>query len=144
MARRGTKKGRATFASAKMGILPLSQTPSRATMRARNLTLFPDLTEIEDRRRWHPLGQAAPAHGLSKPRHRLKMSEPLPRNRDAFRDAIRPKVSPSITAFSVPLPVAICVRRQRRKEVLHALNKTGKVGQKRPRRSEYSSVSCRG
>lgn len=140
---RRSKRGRGNYPTANPR-LPLSQTPPLATMRARQISLFPDLTEIEDRRRWHPLGAHAPAAGLSKPRHRLKMSEPLPPNRDPFGDTLRKRGSSPTIAFSVPTPVAICVRRKQRKEVLHALKKTGKTGQKRPRRSYYSSISCRG
>ena len=46
-------------------------------------------------------------------------------------------------AFADPKRIALCIRRQKRKEVLHALNKTGKIGQKKPQRNEYSSISCK-
>lgn len=37
----------------------------------------------------------------------------------------------------------ICARRQIRSRVLHALRKTGKVGQARPRRNAFSDISCK-
>lgn len=36
----------------------------------------------------------------------------------------------------------ICAKRAARKEILHAFNKTGKVGQKKPRRSPNSDIHC--
>lgn len=37
----------------------------------------------------------------------------------------------------------VCIRRQTRKEVMHATGKAGRKGQRRPRRNEWSSISCR-
>lgn len=45
-------------------------------------------------------------------------------------------------AFQAPKETLVCVRRQRRKQVLHALKKTGKGGQRRPRRGPFSEVKC--
>lgn len=46
--------------------------------------------------------------------------------------------------FHAPWQVIICVRRKRRREVLHALNKTGagKGRQRRPVRNTFSEVRC--
>lgn len=49
---------------------------------------------------------------------------------------------PPILAFKAPEYVSVCVRRQQRREVLHALQKAGKRGQKRPRRGTYTGVHC--
>lgn len=46
-------------------------------------------------------------------------------------------------AFQAPRGVMVCVRRHIRREVIHALGKAGIRGQKKPRRTAYSSVSCR-
>lgn len=107
------------------------------------LSPFP-LIEIEDRRQWHPEGEYAPARSFSRSRHRLT----LPRQRRQItRKSSLQKVFysqvPSVVSFYEPLKVLICVRRSIRKEVLHALNKTGRRGQKRPRYNFYSSISCR-
>jgi len=46
--------------------------------------------------------------------------------------------------FSHPWQVIVCVRRKRRREVLHALRKTGRGGskQRKPRRNFWSEVRC--
>lgn len=46
-------------------------------------------------------------------------------------------------AFNAPKNVLVCVRRRRRREVLFAKKKTGKGGQRRPRRTQWSSTTCR-
>lgn len=45
-------------------------------------------------------------------------------------------------AFSAPAETLVCVRRSRRKQVLFAKRKTGKGGQRRPRRNKWSDVKC--
>lgn len=45
-------------------------------------------------------------------------------------------------AFTAPSETLVCVRRRRRKEVLFAKKKTGKGGQRRPRRSKWSDYKC--
>lgn len=103
----------------------------------------------EDRRQWHPEGSSAPARSFSVSRHRLTVVRPK-----ANRDSSRPfdwsggiltfgeELSPAVT-FQSPSRVLVCVRRKVRKEVLHSLGKTGRLGQNKPRFSEYSSISCR-
>ena len=58
----------------------------------------------------------------------------------------KPKTAPSKVpyqiAFSAPAETLVCVRRHRRKQVLHALRKTGKGGQKKARWSKWSSYRC--
>lgn len=46
-------------------------------------------------------------------------------------------------AFNVPRRIEMCIRRAVRARVLHARRKTGKVGQRRPRRNFWSAISCR-
>lgn len=45
-------------------------------------------------------------------------------------------------SFDNPLTVTVCVRRRVRKEVLHALNHSGKSGQKKPRKNFNSNIRC--
>lgn len=45
--------------------------------------------------------------------------------------------------FSLPRRIEACIRRQARKEVLHAKRKTGKAGQRKPSRNFWSAISCR-
>lgn len=107
------------------------------------------LSEFEDRREWHPEGFARPARLFSRPRHRLSLVDQprrsrTPLNRDPFSHlrSFNSQTKARI-AFREPDRVLVCVRRNIRKEVLHAFRKTGRVGQRRPRRSFYSSISCR-
>lgn len=46
--------------------------------------------------------------------------------------------------FTYPKHVVLCVRRHRRREVLHALRKTGRGGRwnRKPRRNQWSNVKC--
>jgi len=132
------KRGRVTIDNANRR-LPLDHNYRPLVSPIRSLRL----QNFEDRRRWHPLGIAAPAKSFSSPRHRLVLTESLGQssvkklNRNPFA-SLSSKIS-----FKAPGSVLVCVRRRQRREVLHALRKAGKTGQKRPRRSEYSSISCK-
>lgn len=103
---------------------------------------FSPLVEFEDRRLWNPEGIYAPAKSFDSSRHRLVESRTLRKVSGSLRSFER--FSPAAVAFARPSRVLICVRRQQRREVMHALGHAGGVGQKSPRFSEYSSISCRG
>lgn len=93
------------------------------------------LQQVEDRRRWHPLRKLAPAGTLSRrdQRRLVEKSRPNPFN-DPF---------PSFRiGFEVPKKVAVCVRRKTRREVIHALGKTGSGAKARRRKSEFTNVRC--
>jgi len=96
------------------------------------------LREYEDRRSFHPEGDYAPAKSFSQSRHRLTVKK-LRQHRAA--PSLK-TYSPSFVAFEQPNKVLICVRRKIRKEVLHAFRKAGRSGQRRPRRSWFSAISC--
>lgn len=108
-----------------------------------------DLKALEDRRTFSPDGFRSPAKSFTTPRHRLTESITYPKSlqRKTLRYTKYPTYSPVIStrriAFENPEDVAICVRRKTRREVLHALKKTGSRGQKPKRFSWYSSVSCK-
>lgn len=101
------------------------------------------LIVYEDRRSFNPEGFSAPARSFNTSRHRLD----VPRVRKAspsVRKSLR-SFSPSLpiaVGFKVPSKVLICVRRKVRKQVLHALKKTGRRGQRSPRFSDYSRIHC--
>lgn len=111
------------------------------------------LTLMEDRRLYSPEPYTRPAASLSQPRHRLVIKN-VPKsvsrsNARSFKTYNAPatgvfaRALPDRVAFQTPKRVLICIRRQKRKEVIHALNKSGRgVSRKNPRRSEYSDVSC--
>lgn len=54
----------------------------------------------------------------------------------------RAKTFQAQLAFNAPAETLVCVRRSRRKEVLFAKKKTGKRGQRKPRRNTWSNYKC--
>lgn len=124
--------------------LPLNKTVRRPSF---------GLRAIEDRRRFHhpssllrrprssfrPYRRPHPLTLSTRP-SRLLVNDALPYSQALFTaPASRPRL-----AFQAPKRVLVCIRRQQRKEVLHALGKAGRSGQRRPRRSELSEISCKG
>lgn len=99
------------------------------------------LRDIEDRRTWHPSGSMRPARSFSQSQHRL--TTPNVNRRKSMQHKLHTPYVTQAISFDVPEKVAICVRRKMREEVLHALKKTGKRGQKRPRFTWYSKIACR-
>lgn len=49
---------------------------------------------------------------------------------------------PQTLLVQAPRKVLVCVRRRQRKEVLHALRKSGKFGQRKPRYNSRSQIYC--
>lgn len=98
------------------------------------------LSDIEDRRTYHPDGPARPARSLDRPTHTLTL--PVhPKNVNKSRASS--SSLPTTVQFEAPRKVLVCIRRAQRKQVLFALNKTGKGAKaKRHRRSFYSSIRC--
>lgn len=94
------------------------------------------LRSIEDRRTFHPERAYRPARSFNKAVHRLVMSPKVSGPRT-------PGKLPLGVHFEAPKKVLICVRRERRREVLHALKKTGKGSSRKfKRRNFYSDVRC--
>lgn len=99
---------------------------------------------VSDRRAFHPRGETAP---LSSPRksqrrvvEKVVVSQP---NRNKMGRAGKPAHHYKV-AFSVPRKVELCVRRQRRRQVLFAMRRTGKGSRAvRRRRNYWSGVSCK-
>lgn len=89
--------------------------------------------QLEDRRRFNPTKRIAPPASIRRSHARLTH-----RQRAKFvafnRDTI---------GFNVPEKVAICARREIRKQVLHAKKVAGRSGLKKPRRNFWSSISCK-
>lgn len=90
------------------------------------------LSLIEDRRQFHPLGPFRPA---SAPRRAL--------SRVVIKNPSVPFRRPDVFGFAVPQKVALCVRRQERREVLFAKRKTGAGARSPKRRNYWSSISCK-
>lgn len=110
---------------------------------------FTSLTDFEDRRQWHPERAQRPAISFSRARHRLEaLAQPAVlkspgKNRDAFAHLRSFSSVPSQVRFARSKEILICVRRNIRKEVLHAFKKSGRRGQKKPTYSWYSKIKCR-
>lgn len=88
-----------------------------------------EVLEVEDRRRYHPLGALAPP------------SRALPRANE-----VRPSRNPATPwgfNFRIPNAVAICVRRKQRKEIIHAKRIAGKRGLSGGKRNVWSTVGCK-
>lgn len=125
--RNGRTRDRSQIANSKL----------RSSSRSRDYK-FPDLTRVQDFRRFRPDEVFYVSRNFDTTRSRISS----PRVR-VFEPAKKFRV-PLILSFDYPKRVILCVRRKVRKEVLHALRKTGKGGQKRPRRTPYSNVRCGG
>lgn len=109
----------------------------------------PKLSQIEDRRTWHPQGKTRPARSFQSSQHKLKIAtnrHTSPRSTNPVhlkKAAARAAALPHRVQFDAPQKVLICVRRQQRKQVLFALRKTGKGARaKRHRQSYFSSIGC--
>lgn len=103
-----------------------------------NKRTISDLRGIEDLRLFHPVSHRFPISTVRR-------SDPVIKARNARSQAIlsSPPPRPHF-AFNAPDSVLVCVRRKRRKEVLHAFGRTGSRGQRRPRFNSNSSISCKG
>lgn len=109
--------------------------PSRVTSYSNYAFPYKDYRPVEDRRTWHPSGTLRPVRtargtgAMVKARSRVGQS---------------PFAAPAALSFVDPSNVLVCVRRQRRKQVLHALGIAGGTGFKAPRFNRNSLVSCEG
>ncbi|QKI28948.1 hypothetical protein 2 [Kummerowia striata microvirus] len=98
------------------------------------------LQPVEDRRSFHPLGVTRPARlvsGHPAPPHVVRRSSKVIAHRSHLPE-LRPEIH-----FAVPKKTIICVRRKRRKEVLHALKKVGRrSGRGAKSRNWFSEIKC--
>ena len=105
------------------------------------------LSVVEDFRRYHP-------HASRRHLRDLRGSIILPRSRIGFytrslarrrsrSDARRLRRVAFDVTRTLPRHAVICARRHSREEVLFALGRAGRRGQRRPRFNENSSIHCR-
>lgn len=88
-----------------------------------------------------PSSFLSPSRPVRKRLNLAKVIENVPSARPLKR--ARPFLSPApYFKNEVLKKVLPCVRRQMRKEVLHALKKTGSVGQRSPRFTRDSAIKC--
>lgn len=133
MARRKRRSRRSDSSGSERDLLTSwSLTP---TALHRRLARPDELRDIEDRREHHPLGFFRPARKLdgggSDP---VVVRSPKNKSKAFLARGL---------GFARPGAVVVCVRRKQRKEVLHALKKTGRGrGGGRKRRNWWSTISC--
>lgn len=104
--------------------------------RLRPLVYIPmRLIDVEDRRRYHP----------DRRFRRLRQVNAVVGGNVIVGRSNRSNVVPSGLRFENPRKLIVCVRRNRRREILHALGRTGRGSRfnKRRRRNELSSISCK-
>lgn len=96
------------------------------------------LTTFEDRRTFHPAPHIRPAFSTFRPSARVVARNPVaPAHRHPFQ-------TKAVLGFAQPRDVMVCVRRKQRKEVIFALNKTGKGARAREHRwTDHSNTSCK-
>lgn len=105
--------------------------------------LMDDIPIVQDRRVFHPDSiYSAPLTFYSTPAKVRVRSKPRV-YQHSFKKSLR-TLSQSFLSegFDDPNKVLVCVRRNSRKEVLHALGKAGRRGQRKPRRNYLSNVKC--
>lgn len=114
----------------------------------------PRFTEIEDRRHFHPerfqpfkSKTGASAQLRTRDPHKAVLRNIAKRIWDRSIIGRAQRQSPlhgPFRVFEQPGSVLVCVRRQRRKEVLHSLKKTGSGGRRnrKPKRTERSYYKC--
>lgn len=103
-----------------------------------------NLTNFEDFRRWEP-ELTDDRYPRRFPQPLSRVSQPITRVFTSGRSLAMPKMFKAIPtgmAFSQPSRVVLCLRRSIRKSVLHALKKTGRGGQRKPRYNLNSTIRC--
>lgn len=90
------------------------------------------LSLLEDRRQFHPLGPFRPATASPRRAARVVIKSPN-----------RPFKRPDVFGFAIPDRVAICVRRNERRQVLFAKRKMRAGAGSRKRKNLWSSISCK-
>lgn len=130
MARRGRRSERGTVDTANPLLERRNALSSVDELLRAYEALDTSLMEVEDGRQWHPLRQDRPAESFRRADRMFTDSVV------AFDDR-RPS-----RGFAHPPGVAVCIRRKTRREVLHALRKTGRGGSKKRRYNWKSFVKC--
>ncbi len=93
----------------------------------------------EDRRLHHPLGKHRPPGVFYGGPPQL-----IVKNRFYSKPGrVLASQTKGRLSFESPNRVLLCVRRNIRKQVMHATGKAGLVGQKKPHRNENSEISCK-
>lgn len=97
---------------------------------------------LADRRLYHPNPFLRPAPSTWRAATRLVVATTPMRRGDRSEVRLRRGVLEPNVQFAVPKRVIVCIRRKQRREVLHAMKRTGSGKGRRRRRNEWSSVIC--
>lgn len=100
-----------------------------------SLTPIADKLVYGDRRLFYPDPLHRPAFSFIKNAARVQAVQ-NPRKRQLSQ-------TKAVLAFAKPSKVMLCVRRESRRQVLHAKGVAGSRGLRRPRFNEFSEISCR-
>lgn len=102
-----------------------------------------DLTNVEDNRRYHPDNSARFPRGIRGQTTEIRTMRLTSPRGTAVGPSGSKRNKTWTMGFSRPMEVATCVRRQTRKEVINALRKAGKGGQRAPRHTWRSKIRCK-
>lgn len=109
----------------------VSNIANRSRLGYRITPLSTYLSEYDDRRRFHPLGDRRPIRSFDRFVSPRRVVSPNPRVR-----------VPTAVAFANPRKVFLCVRRKIRREVMFAKGGAGSRKMRRPKRNQHSNVRC--
>lgn len=132
-----TQRGRDGDTIASWRQLPLSEYVARPFDRAKRF-----MSQLEDRRRFHPEGMGRPAISFLG-RKATKLVPKVVSVPSRFMNGYYGETVPWRLSFEVPESVLICVRRNIRRQVLHAFRIAGKKGLGGPHFNEHSLISCK-
>lgn len=116
-----------------------SSRPLASLARPIVLALPADLRQVEDRRRYHPLGNE---RGVATTQGSVSVRPGAAKSR--FKKPYKASAWPSAgLRFKAPKNIVLCVRRKIRAEVLHALKLTGRGrGRGKKHFNKFSKIGC--
>lgn len=158
-------RGTYPLGSARRGFFQTTNTPHwPSLLLSKNVLSSPKSTHslYQDRRLWHPLGNNRPMvsktesypelidrPSLSLPRINPKSPyNPIRRIKKDLIDTNTGEIvsfgayDPFKISWQNPFKMIICLKRQMRREVMHALGMAGKPGFKKPKFNQHSLVRC--
>lgn len=140
MAKRSKRNDRARYLNTPSPIASFAASVYRP-LNLRPLVTFSPVLELEDRRTWHP--QKFTRAALASVRSAARIIPRSPLNPPARSRAALFHAVPVGLGFQAPKKVALCVRRNTRREVLHAKRVAGSGGGFRKRRlNKFSHIGC--
>ncbi len=112
------------------------------------LTSTLKMPKLRDQRRWRPgIPPAVTASRFNKKGRKAPLSSKahVDNSRDILsrKSPYRAYKTTATAVFSNPLKEKTCVQRKTRIEIMHALKKAGKKGQKRPKITKISRIRCK-